>query len=276
MYEELAVLAAFTFIYSVISGRVEKMATSGPIIFVFVGLVFGPLGLDWFKDDVSRVEFRVLVDLTLALILFIDAANADISVLRRQIEIPSRMLLVGLPGAIALGFGVAVFLFDAITLFEAAILATMLAATDAALGKAVVANKDVPARLREGLNCESGLNDGLCVPILLIFIALAHGTAKEGVGFGLMLVLKEIGIGAIVGLALAFGGAWLLKTLSIKGLGQCRLGADSSPGSCIHLLQYRTEPSRQRVHRRLHGRAAVRIHRQGCHTQAGHAGRGHC
>ena len=217
MYEELAVLAAFTFIYSVISGRVEKMAISGPIIFVFVGLVFGPLGLDWFKDDVSRVEFRVLVDLTLALILFIDAANADISVLRRQIEIPSRMLLVGLPGAIAVGFGVAVFLFDAITLFEAAILATMLAATDAALGKAVVTNKDVPSRLREGLNCESGLNDGLCVPILLIFIALAHGTAKADEGFGLMLVLKEIGIGAIVGLALAFGGAWLLKTLSKKG-----------------------------------------------------------
>ena len=86
MYEELAVLAAFTFIYSVISGRVEKMAISGPIIFVFVGLVFGPLGLGWFKDDVSRVEFRILVDLTLALILFIDAANADISVLRRQIN----------------------------------------------------------------------------------------------------------------------------------------------------------------------------------------------
>ncbi len=74
MYEELAVLSVFTFIYSVISGRVEKMAISGPIIFVCVGLVFSPLGLDWFKDDVSRIEFRVLIDLTLALILFIDAA----------------------------------------------------------------------------------------------------------------------------------------------------------------------------------------------------------
>jgi NhaP-type Na+/H+ or K+/H+ antiporter len=193
------------------------MTVSGPIIFVCVGLVFGPLGLDWFKDDVSRIEFRVLIDLTLALILFIDAANADTSVLRRKIQIPSRMLLVGLPGAIALGFGAAVLLFDTITLFEAAILATMLAATDAALGKAVSTNKDVPPRLREGLNCESGLNDGLCVPILLIFIALAHGTAEEGMEFGLVLVLKEIGIGAVVGLGLTLAGAWLLKTLSKKG-----------------------------------------------------------
>lgn len=217
MYEELVVIAALTFIYSLISGRIEKMPISGPIIFVVVGLLFGPLWLGWFKDDVSRIEFRVLVDLTLALILFIDAANTDQSILRSQIRIPSRMLMLGLPGAIALGFGLAVVLFGGITFFEAAILATMLAATDAALGKAVVTNKSVPSRLREGLNCESGLNDGLCVPILLIFISLAKGMATIGGGSALLLVLKEIGIGTVVGVALAFAGAWLLKKMSDKG-----------------------------------------------------------
>ena len=92
------------------------------------------------------------------------------------------MLLLGLPGVIALGFGLAVLIFDGLSLYEAAILATMLAATDAALGKAVITNKAVPVRIREGLNVESGLNDGICVPIVLFFIALAvsgeHGGSE--------------------------------------------------------------------------------------------------
>lgn len=218
MYEELAIIAVFTFCYAAISGRVEKLPVSGPILFVLAGLLLGPLGLGWFKDDVSQVEFRVLVDLTLALILFIDAANADTSILRRQMKIPGRMLLIGFPGAIALGFGFALVLFDSITLFEAAILATMLAATDAALGKAVVTNEAVPSRLREGLNCESGLNDGLAVPILLLFIALAHGTAGESFEVtALTLLAKEIGIGVIIGLGLTGIGAWILKSCASKG-----------------------------------------------------------
>ena len=68
MYEELAILGIFTFCYSIVSGRVEKLPTSGPIVFVAVGLLLGPLGLGLFKNDVSRDQFRVLVDLTLALI----------------------------------------------------------------------------------------------------------------------------------------------------------------------------------------------------------------
>jgi NhaP-type Na+/H+ or K+/H+ antiporter len=210
MYIELAILALFTFFYSVVAGRIEKLPVSGPIVFVITGFMLGPLGLGWFKDDVSQVEFRVLVDLTLALILFIDAANADTSILRRQWRIPARMLGLGLPGAIALGFIIAAWLFDNLTVYEAAILATMLAATDAALGKAVVSNPTVPSRLREGLNCESGLNDGLCVPILLVFIALAHGSVADETTLALTLVAKELGIGLVVGLVVAGSGAWLL------------------------------------------------------------------
>jgi hypothetical protein len=172
--------------------------------------MLGPLGLGWFKDDVSQVGFRMLVDLTLALILFIDAANADISTLRRQWRIPTRMLGLGLPGAIALGFIIAAWLFDNLTVYEAALLATMLAATDAALGKAVVSNPAVPSRLREGLNSESGLNDGLCVPILLVFIALAQGSVADEATLALTLVAKELGIGAVVGLVVAGSGARVL------------------------------------------------------------------
>ena len=213
MYIELAVLALFIFCYSLVAGRLERAATSGPIVFVVAGLLMGPLGLGWFDGDVSRTGLRVLADLTLALILFIDAANADLAILKQQFRIPSRMLLFGLPGVIFLGTIIAALLFDTLSLSEAAILGTILAATDAALGKAVITNKAVPVQIREGLNIESGLNDGLCVPILFVFIALALGSGTEGGStmLALKLVIQELGIGLVVGLGLTAVATWLLR-----------------------------------------------------------------
>jgi NhaP-type Na+/H+ or K+/H+ antiporter len=218
MYAELAILALFIFVYSLVAGRVERSAISGPMIFVIAGFLMGPYALGWFKDGVTNNDLRMMADLTLALILFIDASNADISVLKRQYKIPLRMLLIGLPGVIVLGFGFAVLLFDGISLFEAAILAAMLAATDAALGKAVITNKAVPSRIREGLNVESGLNDGICVPIVLFFIALAVSeTHGESEVTALALLAKELGIGLVVGLCLALFGATLMKHCAQRG-----------------------------------------------------------
>jgi len=219
MYIELAILALFIFCYSLVAGRLERAATSGPIVFVVAGLLMGPLGLGWFDGDVSRTELRVLADLTLALILFIDAANADLAILKRQFRIPSRMLIFGLPGVIFLGTIIAALLFDTLSLFEAGILGTMLAATDAALGKAVVTNKAVPTHVREGLNIESGLNDGLCVPILFVFIALALDSGTEGGStmLAIKLVIQELGIGLVVGLGLTAVCAWALRWCRDKG-----------------------------------------------------------
>jgi NhaP-type Na+/H+ or K+/H+ antiporter len=212
MYTELAILALFVFIYSMVAGRVERSPISGPMVFVTAGFLMGPFGFGWFDGDVTSEDLRTLADLTLALILFIDAANADMSILKRQFRIPSRMLLLGLPGAIVLGVGFAALIFDRLSLFEAAILGTMLAATDAALGKAVITNKVVPARIREGLNVESGLNDGICVPILLFFIALAVSGSEGGSSeSALLLVAEELGIGMAVGLTLALVGTSALS-----------------------------------------------------------------
>lgn len=221
MYNELALLALFVLLYSMVAGRLERSVVSGPIVFVAAGLLMGPLGFGWFDDDVSRVSFRVFADLTLAVILFIDAANADFSILKSQIRIPVRMLLFGLPSIILLGTIIASIIFTELKFFEAAILGTMLAATDAALGKAVITNKDVPARIRESLNLESGLNDGLCVPILFIFLALAEGSDvvgnSAGAMFALKLVVEELGVGLIVGLSLSAICVWLLGWSSKQG-----------------------------------------------------------
>jgi NhaP-type Na+/H+ or K+/H+ antiporter len=219
MYDGLAILALFVFIYSIIGGRVDRSVVSGPIVFVTAGIIMGPMVLGWFEGDEVRRDLRLLADLTLALILFVDAAHADLTTLKKRFQIPLRMLLLGLPAVILLGFGLALVIFDTLTIFEAAILGTMLAATDAALGKAVITNKSVPARLRESLNVESGLNDGLCVPILFVLIALAldSKSGSDTHASALGLVAQELGIGALIGIGMSAVGALLYRFSLKKG-----------------------------------------------------------
>ena len=213
VYQDLAILALFVLVYSSIAGRVERTWISGPIVFTLFGLIIGPVALNLLSFKADGETIRTLAELTLALVLFTDAASADMGVLRRTEALPIRLLLIGLPLTILLGFGVGVLLFKQLSLVEIALLATMLAPTDAALGKAVVTNEAVPDAVRQGLNVESGLNDGICVPILFVFLALATGKAGEGGPWQLAmkLVAEEIGIGLAVGLALTAMAALLLK-----------------------------------------------------------------
>ncbi len=211
MYENLAILAVFVFLYSIASGGLERTPINGALLFAAFGLALGPLGLGVLSMNVDSEGLRTLAELTLALVLFTDAANANLGVLKRSIGTPERLLLIGLPLTILLGFGIGVLVFDGLTLLEIAILATMLAPTDAALGKAVVTNEAVPSNIREGLNVESGLNDGICVPILFVFLALVTATGAETSTpvLAMKLVAEEIGIGVAVGVGLTVLGSWL-------------------------------------------------------------------
>ena len=218
MYQDLAILAVFVFLYSISAGRLERTPVNGAIVFAAFGLAFGPLGLGLLSLDVEAEGLRTLAELTLALVLFTDAANADFGVLKQSIGIPQRLLLIGLPLTILLGFGIGVLLFDGLGLLEIAILATMLAPTDAALGKAVVTNESVPDKIRQSLNVESGLNDGICVPILFVFLAVAAKSGAEGstTVLALKLIGEEIGIGLAVGLGLTAVGGRLLSMCACR------------------------------------------------------------
>jgi NhaP-type Na+/H+ or K+/H+ antiporter len=213
MYENLALLALFALVYSAIAGAVERTWISGAIVFTSFGMLVGPIGLDLLTWETDRETIRSLAEVTLALVLFTEAAGADIGVLKKNRGLPLRLLLIGLPLTILLGFGVGVLLVDSLSLFALALLATMLAPTDAALGKAVVTNQAVPDEVRQGLNVESGLNDGICVPVLFVFLALALDQTGDAGPWHLAvkLVAEEIGIGLVVGLGLTFVGAKLLK-----------------------------------------------------------------
>ncbi|MBW8192161.1 cation:proton antiporter [Neiella marina] len=216
MYQNLALLAAFAFMYSVVAGGLARTWVNGAVVFTLFGVALGPLGLGWLQLTLDANGIRLIAELTLAMVLFTDAAHADLGVLKRNVRIPERLLMLSLPLTILFGFAVAWLLFDHLSMLEMAILATMLAPTDAALGKAVVSDPSVPAPIREGLNFESGLNDGICVPILFLLLALAEGQRGDhGISIlALHLMAEEIGIGVLVAMVVSVPGAWLLKRCS--------------------------------------------------------------
>ena len=163
MYQNAAFLAVFLLIYSAVAGRVERSLISGPIVFTAIGFILGADGLGVLRINITGEGLRLLAELTLAMVLFTDAANADFGVVRRNLGLPERLLGVGLPLTILLGFLFAAIVFPSLGILEMALLAAILAPTDAALGKPVVTNATVPPVMREALNLESGLNDGICV-----------------------------------------------------------------------------------------------------------------
>ena len=143
------------------------------MVFVAVGLLVGAEVLGEIDLESSSGTVRTLAEATLALVLFCDASRIDLRLLRREVGVPVRLLGFGLPLTIALGAVAAAVIFDRLTVEEALILAIVLAPTDAALGQAVVTEPRVPGRIRQGLNVESGLNDGICVPLLFAAVAVA-------------------------------------------------------------------------------------------------------
>lgn len=220
MYETVAILALAVLGYSLVATRLAKTRIAGAITFTAIGLFLGKDGIGLLHLTEDEAGIGVLAEVTLALLLFVDAANADLRELTLNQILPRRMLLIGLPLTIILGFAAGLGLVEGLALIEIALLATILAPTDAALGKAVITDETVPNRLRTTLNAESGLNDGICVPIFLTFLAFATATAGD-MGFGALafkLILEQIGIGAAVGIGFAAAGALGVVAASRSGL----------------------------------------------------------
>ncbi|HDZ8835337.1 cation:proton antiporter [Aeromonas dhakensis] len=219
IYQNLAVIAAFLLIYSLIAGRFESRLINGPLLFLLMGWLLGPGGIELLSLSIDSDGIKLLAELTLVIVLFSDAANTNWQVLLANRSLPIRLLLIGLPLTLAAGALFGHWLFPDLPLLEMAILSTILAPTDAALGKAVVSNPAVPAPIREGLNQESGLNDGICVPVLLLLLALIAPTEQHS-GTGLLaitLLLEEIGIGLLVAWGLTTFTLRLLKTSYLNG-----------------------------------------------------------
>jgi NhaP-type Na+/H+ or K+/H+ antiporter len=164
------------------------------MVVVVFGVLAGPLVLNDIAVGPTSETVRTLAEATLAVVLFSDAARIDLAALRRDKGLPMRLLGIGLPLTIALGALAATALFGSLSLGSAVILGVILAPTDAGLGSAVVTDARLPQSVRQSLNIESGLNDGICVPVLLIVLAAAEGPAHPA-----RVLVEEIGFGVIGG-----------------------------------------------------------------------------
>ena len=213
----LAATALVLMGYAAISGRLGSTPVTQAMVFVAVGLLAGNQALELIEADAAGQFVRHLAEATLALVLFTDAVRVKLGRLRRESLVPARLLGIGLPLTIVAGTVAGLALLPGLDLWTAAALATMLAPTDAALGLPVVSNRRLPSRIRQGLNVESGLNDGVCVPLLIIFLTIAE--AEEGAVHvePLRVILEEIGFGALAGLAAGALGAWVLRGFAARG-----------------------------------------------------------
>jgi NhaP-type Na+/H+ or K+/H+ antiporter len=201
-----------TLAWAAFGGRLTRLNVTGPIFFTGVGLMIGPEALGVADIPPASETALIVAELTLALLLFSDAARLGGRAMIHGSTSALRVLAIGLPLVILGGWGLGLLVLDELLLWEAAILAAILAPTDAALGKTVVESRLVPRRVRNTLNIESGLNDGLSVPFFTLFLALAIDEGDAGsAGEWIRFALEEIGFGALVGIAVGVVGAGLLE-----------------------------------------------------------------
>jgi sodium/hydrogen antiporter len=209
------IITATIFLWGTVSARLLRADLTAPIVFVAVGVVLAGSGL---VDTPSAPEtFKPLVEVTLVWVLFSDAARIPIRELRHDLAPVVRLLAVGLPLTVLAGWGMAAWLFPALGLWLALLVAAALAPTDAALGVPVVTNPAVPRRVRRLITIESGLNDGIATPVVMLAIAAVASTEGLEEAPGLGTAVAELVIGALIGGCVGFAGGWLLRWSRSRG-----------------------------------------------------------
>jgi NhaP-type Na+/H+ or K+/H+ antiporter len=214
---DFIVLASVVFAFGLVSRRLEGTILTAPIVFVAAGMVLGPAGFGLVEFGLDDHTVLLLGEIALALVLFTDAARINLSALRQNEGLPLRLLGIGMPLTIAFGTVTAALLLTDLSFWEAAIVGAVLAPTDAALGQAVVSNPRVPVRVRQALNVEAGLNDGLSVPFLALFLVLAVEGEHLSANLWIRFALEQIGFGVLVGIGVGLAGGSLVRWASNRG-----------------------------------------------------------
>ncbi|MFZ2198113.1 MAG: cation:proton antiporter [Thermodesulfovibrionales bacterium] len=206
----IAVFVALVFFYSLVSRRLEQTVITAPIIFTSAGILLILIRPGLGELNMERESLLKLAEIGLVMLLFTDATHINLKKLQSRERLPLRLLSIGMLLTILLGAFAAHLVFPQLTIWEAGILAAILAPTDAGLGQVIVRSTRLPMRIRQTLDVEAGLNDGLSVPFLLFFIAVSR-IGTEGAGSVLLnFIFEQLGMGALVGLAVGLIGGLLL------------------------------------------------------------------
>ncbi len=201
------VLTLLVLCYAVVSGLVKRWYLAPALIFVLLGMMLGPFGINVLEGGPDTSTFTVLAQLALTVILFNQAAGLDLSAVVRRREVTFRLLVVGIPLAIALGVVTALLLFPVMPVWEAVCLAAIVAPTEVALIDALLENDRIPERIRHALSAESGFYDGFALAALLAALALASERTDSGANWGWFLVRAEL-VSVVVGLVVGAVGGW--------------------------------------------------------------------
>lgn len=213
----LVVLAIVFIAYALVAAPLERRSITAPMVFVVAGGTIGLFAPEWVGVLGEPEPVKLIAELTLALLLFADASTLRWSELRQDGALPSRLLLIGFPLTVLAGFVVVRLLEPDAPWAAAALIATILAPTDAALGLGVFTNRSVPGRIRRAINVESGMNDGMATPLVTLFLALL--IAQEGaepVGW-LAESVKELGIALVVAVVVGSVCGRMIALAQIKG-----------------------------------------------------------
>jgi NhaP-type Na+/H+ or K+/H+ antiporter len=201
---------ATVLLYSLVSKRLDSTVITAPMLFAAAGAAAFALPQAALELVLDRKVLLLIAEAGLVLTLFTDASRVVPSVLRGNRNLPVRLLSWGMLPTILLGLVAALLVLDGISIWEAGVLAAILAPTDAGLGTVIVNSERVPARIRQALNVEAGLNDGLSVPFLMLFIALAAHTTEGAYAVLGRFLLEQLGYGTVIGLVVGAAGGWLL------------------------------------------------------------------
>jgi len=212
---DLAIVAALIFAWATLSARLERFDVTAPIVFVLSGLLLthgplAPLGL-----APSPELVKALAEVTLVLVLFSDASRVGLRDLRADMWLCVRLLVIGLPLTIGLGTLLAWAMVGGASAWLALLVGAALAPTDAALGAGMMVNAAVPARIRRLINVESGLNDGIATPFVLIALAGVESSGQAGISPAG--AAAELALGVVIGAAVGCAGGYLVKLASGRG-----------------------------------------------------------
>ncbi len=239
----LGIFATVFAVYGLVAVRAAQRGISRPLVFVIAGIAAAITGaLDPLLGEQPASVLLTLAEIALALVLFADASRISVASLRRGAALPLRLLGPGMLLSIGLGTLAALWLFGALDAWECAVLAAILAPTDAALGAAVVEDERVPHRVRQALNVEAGLNDGLAVPFLLLFVAGA--TVSEGLEPGSFLattMLEKVGIGVIAGAVIGTSAGELTRRARRAGWSSISSEQLATAGLAVALFVFTEE-----------------------------------
>jgi sodium/hydrogen antiporter len=207
----LTIVAVAFILYSLVASRLDRVSVSAPLVFVATGVLVGPAVSDALPNELGGESGKLLAELTLAMLLFADASTVRLRDVRSDALLPARLLLFGLPLTLVLGTLAAKLLFPTEGWAMAALIASILAPTDAALGLAVVTNRVVPVRIRRALNVESGLNDGIATPFVTLFLLVVAAEEAVGAGDWASEALKELGLALLVAIVVGIAAGLAVK-----------------------------------------------------------------